>query len=208
MNQQPNVVHEASAVNEVTALWFCDYIPAADVRDRAVAARLDALEAEPDVEIADNTSRENVLGWRITTQNFHVAKRYHLPWQVASKYGPDWCCSDLHNGEKADYSGGATTYHRTWATGYTWIYQEDFDAVKAPADLTPILSSILDDVAQVLAVCTTPGVTLDDVSYDKRDGFLFSFSTTDPEIAQRLEFDEMFRDGAEDFEPAPWAVQS
>jgi hypothetical protein len=101
-----------------------------------------------------------------------------------------------------------TTFFKNWATGYTWFYQEEFDAVKTPSDMVPMLEEIAADIADTQKICTTADVTLDDVSYDKRDGFIFSFSTTDPEIATRLGFDEMFLKGAEDFEPAPWAVHS
>jgi hypothetical protein len=93
---------------------------------------------------------------------------------------------------------------------YHWYSGLDFDGVKleTPADLAPILADIISDAVKTLAVCATPGVELDNVDWDKRAGFIFCFSTTDPEIAQRLGFDEMFRDDAEDFETAPWAVQS
>jgi hypothetical protein len=59
-----------------------------------------------------------------------------------------------------------------------------------------------------LAICATPGVELDHVDWDNLDGHIFTFATTDPAIAQRLGFDAMLRDDAEDFEPAPWVVRA
>jgi hypothetical protein len=93
---------------------------------------------------------------------------------------------------------------------YNWITGLDFDDVElnTTADLTAILAGKISDTAKALAICATPGVELDHVDWDKLAGHIFTFATTDPGIAQWLGFDEMLLDDAEDFEPAPWAVQS
>jgi hypothetical protein len=110
---------------------------------------------------------------------------------------------DANDNSAANIETPGVTYFYRWGT---FLNFDDVELASA-ADLALFLASIVSDAARVLMVCTTPGVELDNFDWN-RDGNIVTFATTDPGVAKWLGFDEMSREDAEDFEPAPWAVQS
>jgi hypothetical protein len=82
------------------------------------------------------------------------------------------------------------TYTRIWCTGYSWFYKADFEAVEKPADLAKIIGEMAADLTERQTLCATLGITLDDVTFDKRNGYDFWFTTTDAEVAERFGFAE------------------
>jgi hypothetical protein len=78
------------------------------------------------------------------------------------------------------------TYTGVWCTGYTYAFADDFEAVKKPADLVTIIDQMTKEIAEAREMLTTPGVEIADIGYDKRNGFEFWLTTTDPTVAAKF----------------------
>ena len=183
---------------------YCDYITSGSTPAelREIAGWLEELQSTGAVDVEESRSRHGeLLGWRLQTKDRVVAKANSFSWFYCGVDSVDWHYGEPLNVEEPDYelteeqdvarAFGETTFHRTWATGYTWSYKADFEAVEKPADLAAILANIAADIAEVQTLCATPGITLDDVTFDKRDGYLFHFTTTDAALAEKLGFEEL-----------------
>jgi hypothetical protein len=95
--------------DEMESVIYCDYlaVPETPTGLRTVADRLDAAEAAG-VEIAVSTDpHDNILGWRLMTDDRAVAARLTFPW-FCQGYA-DWHYSMLIGAEEPDYSLDETT---------------------------------------------------------------------------------------------------
>jgi hypothetical protein len=115
------------------------------------------------------------------------------PWESSFRDGERYIyrfiTRDAAAAKKYGFEPEVPVYCYNFGTGYTWFYQEEFEKVEKPADLLPILEGIAADIEMAKTLCTTPGITLDDAVYDKRDGYMFCFSTTDAALAEKLGFE-------------------
>ena len=78
------------------------------------------------------------------------------------------------------------TYTGVWCTGYTYAFADDFESVKKPVDLITILDQMAKEIAEAREMLTTPGVEIVDIGYDKRNGYEFWLTTTDPVVAEKF----------------------
>jgi len=83
----------------------------------------------------------------------------------------------------------------------------DLDGVEPKEIVEPLRDSAA-EIARALAALATPRVELVHVDSDKRGAYRLFFKTTDEHTAKTLDFNEMLRPDAEDFEPTPWAVEA
>jgi hypothetical protein len=74
-------------------------------------------------------------------------------------------------------------------------------------NLVEAVEAIKSEAERALILLKLDGMELDDVDFESF-WHLLHFSTKDAHLAEQHGFDEVLRAGADDVEPAPWAVKS